>query len=100
MVKIIPDRDNRILDAALRLAEADHYNFITREAVAEAAGVSPALINSVHGTMVGLKRAVLTAAVERRVVPVVAQGLGDRHAIALAAPEDLKLEAAAYLVAS
>lgn len=99
MVKIIENRDERIISAALQLAEADHYNFITREGVALAAGVSPATINNVYGTMVGLKRAVLTAAVERRVVPVVAQGLGDRHQIVMDAPEDLRREAAAYLVA-
>lgn len=97
MVKIIHDRDNRILDAALRLAEADHYNFITREAVAREADVSPATINNVYGTVVGLKRAVLAAAVERRILAVVAQGLGDRHAIVLAAPEDLRYEAAMHL---
>jgi AcrR family transcriptional regulator len=97
MVKIIKNRDERIISAALQLAEADHYNFITRDAVAAAAGVSPATINNVYGTMVGLKRAVLAAAVERRVVSVVAQGLGDRHAIVMDAPEDLRHEAAMYM---
>lgn len=97
MVKIIENRDERILDAALKLAEADGYQWITREAVAALAGVSPGTIHNVFGTMPDLKRAVLKAAVERRIIPIVAQGLGDRHAIVQDAPEDLRREAARFL---
>jgi AcrR family transcriptional regulator len=97
MVKIIENRDGRILDAALRLAEADGYQWITREGVAAMAGVSPGTINNVFGTMRGLKRAVLTEAVKRRIIPIVAQGLGDRHAIVMDAPADVRTEAATYL---
>jgi AcrR family transcriptional regulator len=100
MVKIIENRDGRILDAALQLAESDGYQWITREAVAALAGVSPGTINNVFGTMPDLKRAVLKAAVERRVIPIVAQGMGDRHPIILDAPEDLRREAALFLASA
>jgi AcrR family transcriptional regulator len=97
MAKIIENRDARILDAALELACSVGYQWITRESVATAAGVSLGTINNVFGTMPELKRAVLSAAIERGVIPVVAQGLGDRHALVLAAPQEIREKAAAYL---
>ena len=100
MVKIITDRDNRILNAALDLAATEGYQWITREAVAAKAGVSPGTINNVFKTMRGLKRAVLAAAVDRRLLPIVAQGLADRHEIVMSAPADLRAEAAAHLTAA
>lgn len=99
MAKIIEDRDNRILNAAIALAEADGYQWITREAVAAAAEVSPGTVNNVFGTMRELKRAVLREAVERRILSIVAQGLADRHPIVMRAPEKLRREAAATLLA-
>lgn len=99
MAKIIEDRDNRILNAAIELAKEDGYQWITRDAVAARAGVSPATINNVFGTMVDLKRAVLRAAVEREIVEIVAQGLADRHQIAQDAPSELKAQAALLMVA-
>ena len=98
-MKIIPNRDERILQAAVDLARVDGYQWITREAVANRAGVSPATINNVFDTMVGLKRAVLQTAVDTRDLTIVAQGLADRHEIVMAAPEDLRREAAAMLAA-
>lgn len=100
MVKIIKDRDGRILNAALEQAKTDGFQWITRDAVAEAAGVSPATVNTAYGTMRGLKRAVLQAAVDRNVLEVVAQGLAERHEIVMNAPEDVRRRAAAAMVAS
>lgn len=99
MVKIIEDRDSRILEAAIELAQADSYQWITRDQVAEKAGVSPGTVNNVYGVMSNLKRAVLKAAIERRILRIVAEGLGAKHPLALAAPADLKKEALATLVA-
>ena len=100
MVKIIEDRDNRILNAALELAEVEGYQWITREAVAVRAGVSPGTVNNVFKTMRGLKRAVLKAAVDRGILPIIAQGLADRHEIALSAAADVRAKAAALLTAA
>lgn len=98
MVKIIIDRDNSILNAAIQLAEVDGYQWITREAVATLSGVSPGTVSNAYGTMRELKRAVLSAAIERRILPIVAQGLADGHALVRAAPEDIRKEAAALLL--
>jgi AcrR family transcriptional regulator len=98
MVKVIEDRDSRILDAAMECAEADGYQWITRGQVASAAGVSVGTINTAYGTMRELKRAVLTAAVERRNLALIAQGLADNHPIAAGAPSDVRRAAAAHLL--
>lgn len=100
MANIIPDRDKRILDAALELAKGLGFEWITRDQVATAAGVSPATINNVFGTVSGMKRAVLREAIAREVVEIVAQGLAVRHPIALAAPTELKERAVAHMVAA
>ena len=99
MVKIIEDRDNLILNAAIALAEEDSFQWITRDAVAAKAGVSPGTVNNAYGTIADLKRAVLRAAVERRILPIIAEGLGVKHPIAMDAPEELRKEALAALVA-
>ena len=40
----------------------------------------------------------LRAAVERRILPIIAEGLGVKHPIAMDAPEELRKEALATLV--
>lgn len=99
MPKVIEDRDGRILEAAIRLAEVDSFQWLTRDDVADKAGVSPGTVSNAYGTMRALKRAVLEEAVKRRILPIIAEGLGARHPIALAAPEDLRREALASIAA-
>lgn len=99
MANIMKDRDNRILNAAMSIAEIEGYLLITRDAVAKLAECAPATVNNAYGSMRGLRRAVLSAAVERRNLVIVAQGLADRHEIILKAPEDLRQEAALQLMA-
>lgn len=98
MVKIIEDRDGRILNAAIQLAKTDGYQWITRDAVAEIAGVAPATVNTAYGTMPALKRAVLQAAIEGSILEIVAQGMADRHPIVMEAPEGVRRAAAAAMV--
>jgi AcrR family transcriptional regulator len=87
------ERRAQILDEAVRQAARVGYSNIRREAIAEALGVSPALVNRYFATMPQLKRDVVRAAVATatgkdgsRNVPdalrVIAQGLaaGDRNA--------------------
>jgi AcrR family transcriptional regulator len=100
MVNVITGRDRLILDAAVELAKIEGYQWITREAVAERAGVAPATVNNAFGTMRDLKRAVLKEAVEKSIIEIVAQGLADGHAIARAAPEELRKLAAEKLIAA
>lgn len=99
MANEIPDRDSRILLAAVELAKSLGYQWITRDQVAEAAEVASGTINNAYGSMVGLKRAVLRHAVAEGIVEIVAQGLADGHEIARGAPAELKERAAALMVA-
>lgn len=75
-------RKNSILAAALKVAEASHYKYMTRKDVAEEAGVSGTLVQHYFGTMPQLRRDVMRKAVRDGVLIVIAQGLvaGDKHA--------------------
>jgi len=86
-----------ILTAALNVAEVKGYARMTRDCIAAAAGVSAGLVSLRLGTMVELRRAVMRAAVKRRNVSVVAQGLavGDVHA--QRADAALRAEVAAFV---
>lgn len=86
-----------LVDVGLQLAEVDGYQWLTRDGVARAAGVAAGTVSNLCGTMREFKRAVLQAAVDRNIPTIVAQGLADRHEIALAAPEDVKRAALARL---
>lgn len=86
------ERDAAILQAAIDESIAYGYQWITRSGVAERAGMAPSTV-SLYGSMVDLKRAVLHAAVVREILPIIRQGLGDGHAIVLAAPVALRQRA-------
>lgn len=97
MANQLKNRNDRILDAAIECALEDGYQWITRGAVAAKAGVAVGTINNAFGDMIGLKRAVLKAAVERGIIKLVAQGLGDGHPIATAAPPEIKAQVVALM---
>lgn len=90
-------RQSKVLDAAIVLAQGEGYQWITREGVAALAEVSEATVSNAFGTMRDLKRAVLTEAVKRPILVILAQGLADRHPIALDAPADVRNQALATL---
>ena len=75
-------RKNDILAAALKVAEASHYKYMTRKQVADEAGVSGPLVQHYFGTMVQLRRDVMRKAVRDVNLLVIAQGLvaGEKHA--------------------
>ncbi len=87
-------RRDLLLDAAVTVARRDGFNSMTRNSIAEQAGVSPPLVSRYLGTMKQLKRDVMRSAVQRSILPIVAQGLalGDPHA--MKAPFDLRERAA------
>ena len=93
-----PDkRRNEILDSALKLAEKSNYNSITRDAIADHAGVSVGLVTHYFGTMPKLKRDVMRIAVRTESLPVIAQGLVAKDSHAVKASDDLKQRALASL---
>lgn len=86
-----------LLAVALRLADADGWRTLTRDAIAGAAGVSPALVSARLGTVDAMRRSVMRAAVRQRVARVVAEGLVARHPAALRADDELRALAAALV---
>lgn len=90
-------RRDMLLAAALKVAELDSFQNLTREAIALHAGVSTGLVTKRLGTMQQLKRSVMRAAIKHESVPVVAEGffLKDKHA--LRAPPELKKKILKYL---
>lgn len=79
-----------ILDAAIEEALVDGYQWISRDAVAERAGVSAGSVSNACGGMRALKRRVMHEAVTRPIPIIVAQGLADGSDIARNAPPAVK----------
>jgi AcrR family transcriptional regulator len=73
---------DELMSAALTVAQRDGYRQMSCESVAIEGKCSRGLINKYFGTMLQLRRAVMRAAVVRRNLLVIAQGLaaGDVHA--------------------
>lgn len=91
-------RRQRVLEAALTLAEEVGYAQITRAAVADRAGLSRASVSVTYCGMVGLRREVMSEAVSRGLVRIIAQGLAVGDPVARSAPHSLKQAAAEALV--
>lgn len=62
-----------ILETALALYAVHPWQWVTRERVAEAAEVSPALVSHLYGGMDGLRSAVILAAGVRRLSQIIAR---------------------------
>lgn len=91
-------RKDHILNVAVELSkQPGGFTGLTRQMVAETAGVSSGLINNYYGTMVQLKRDVMRTAIRERVLEIIGQGVacGDKHANK--APKGLKQQAINYL---
>lgn len=99
MSEKVENRNRAVLDAAIAMAGERGFAAITRDGVAERAGVAAGSVNNAYGNMDGLRDAVMAAAVERELVDIVGQGLAAGHTAARAAPEDLKARALAKLAA-
>jgi len=94
-----PDaRKAEILSAALTVAGEVGYQRVSREAIAARADCSPGLVSAYFGTMPALRRAIMSAAIARRDLTVLAQGLAAGDSKAKAAPEALRRSAAEALV--
>lgn len=86
-------RQDQILAVALEMAKEGHYLRVTRDRIAERAGVAAGSVTRYFGTMKQLQRALMRAAVTHGVVEVVAQGIIERDPQALKAPESLLSQA-------
>jgi AcrR family transcriptional regulator len=75
-------RKNSILRHAVELSRTVGYQQVTRSAIADQAGVSPALVSRYSKTMSQLRRDIMRHAIANEVLEVIAQGLAanDPHA--------------------
>lgn len=92
-------RRQQILQSALTLAVRHGYRHVTRDQIASHARISTGLINRYFATIETLQHEVMAAAVARRLLDIVAQGLAARDPIALGAPLELRESAAKMLAA-
>jgi AcrR family transcriptional regulator len=74
-----------LLDHALRLSQTHGYNKLTRVQLAKVANVSEGQVSKLFGTMVQLRRAIMSAAVARNDLIIIAQGIacGEPKAVGL-----------------
>lgn len=93
----VDDRKELIMSAALAYSMSSSYASLTRERLAELAGVSTGLVSAYFGTMPQLRRSIMRAAIAQRRVRIVADGLAQRDPLAKKAPDDLQREARAML---
>jgi len=92
--RLDPDtRRQAILKAALDHSATHGWANLTRESAALAAGVSPGLVSFYYLTTANLRAEVMRAAIDQRVLRVVADGLACRDLVALAAPVELRAAA-------
>lgn len=78
----IENRDQLVLDAAMRVAARVGYQVMTREQVAQEAGVSVGTVNTSFGTMADLREEVICHAIKTENLALILQGLaaGDFNA--------------------
>lgn len=85
----------KLTAVALRAAQVHGFEGLTQARVADLAGCSYGLITLRFGTMTGLRRDVMRAAVAAKCLPVIATGLALKHPTAKRAPKDLREKALA-----
>lgn len=82
--------NDRVLSAAIDIAIAGSYLQLTRQAIADKAGVSAGTVSNYAGGMDGLREAVLREAIKRPILTIVAQGIAVSDPLALAAPLEVR----------
>ena len=93
-------RRDQILAAAIAMSLDVGFNSLTRDGVAERAGVATGQINHMFNTMTILRRAVMRAAVHRELLPIIASGLALQDKQAHNAPVWLQDKALQSLIKS
>lgn len=85
---------NRILNSAILLAKQYGWRNLKRDVVAKEAGSATGSVNHYFGTMDDLRSEVMRVAVEKRIVSIVREGLGEfkPHPEAEKADHDLRAE--------
>ena len=87
------DRKAQILNAAVELSIREGWGTITREKVAEAAGISAGLVTKYFISVEQLRASVMRSAIDREILIILADGVALRDDIALSAPPKLRAQA-------
>jgi AcrR family transcriptional regulator len=96
--RMIPaDRKASILEAAVTAAQKQTFSGLRLHHIATAADCSNALVVSHFGTMTKMRRAVMRAAIQREILPLIAQGVATGDPTATKANKVLKDKALASL---
>lgn len=91
-------RRENILAVAMDIAIKQGYDNVTRERIATQAGISTGLVNHAFSTMTKLRRAVMRAAIQRELLPIVAKGIAEGCSIAHGADNTLKSRAMRWML--
>lgn len=91
---------DKIMRAALRLAERDGFREVSRAAVAVNARIAAGSISYHFGNMKKFQNAIVGAAVATKNLVIIGQALAVRHPIALKAPAALKAKALKAMTAA
>lgn len=94
------DRREQILTVAVAMAAENHYQKITRDEIAQRAGVAMGLVTKYFSTMAQLRRDIMRAAIREKNLTIIAQGLVAKDSHALKASHELKVAATAELLAT
>ncbi len=86
-------RKEQLLKVAVAEAIDKGYNSVTRDAVAEIAGVSFGLITKYFGTMTQLKNDIIRYAIKNEVLEIVAQGIANQDHRVKKIPAELRKKA-------
>jgi AcrR family transcriptional regulator len=96
----VETRNRAVLVAAVALSQEIGYANITRDAVAERAGVAAGSVNNAYGTVADLRDAVMAHAVENELLGIIGSGVANGHPAARAVPAELQQRALAALAAA
>jgi len=86
-------RKDQILNIAIEMAKTGGYHKISRDSIAQKAGVSQGSVSKSFNTMKQLRRAIMRAAIHQEIPEIVAQGIANQDDQAKKAPPELKKQA-------
>jgi len=84
------ERKADILDAAVKAAQRVGFMQVRQKDIADEAKCGFGTVSLYYNTMQQMRRAIMRAAIERKVLPIIAQGLAIRDTQAMKAPDALK----------
>lgn len=91
------ERRKQILNTAIQLAREKGFESLTRDDIANRAGVSHGLVTHYYNTMTQVRRDVMRAAVRQEILEIIAYGLATSNPHAAKASPELKARAISHM---